>query len=252
MIRLDDKVAVVTGGGSGIGRATAILFARAGAKVIVADFVAKGGNETVRIITEAGGDAIFVKTDVSKAADVEKLVSVTVDTYGKLDILCNNAGVCENEGLVAEVQEETWNRIIDINLKGVFLGMKYCIPEMLKSGGGVIVNTASTASLIAWPELPAYCASKGGVLMLTKAAAIGYAKRNIRVNCVCPGPIGTPMLAKICGSIEEANEIYNQRVPMGRVGRPDEIAAAILFLACDESSYATGTALVIDGGDTAV
>ena len=249
MGRLDNKVAIITGAGAGMGRAMAVLFANEGAKVVVADIAIEGGEETVRLIKEAGGEVVFIKVDVSKTEDIENMVKTTVDNYGKLDILCNNAGIWSKEGLTAEVTEETWDRIIDTNLKSVFLGTKYAIPEMLKGGGGAIVNTASMGGIIAWPGAPAYQTSKGGIIILTKVTAIEYASQNIRVNCICPGSIATEMLVMIQGSLEEA--LKNTRIPIPRLGKPEEVAQVALFLACDDSSYVTGTVLPVDGGTLA-
>jgi len=256
MDKLNGKVALITGGSSGIGRATAILFAEEGAKVVVtADQNVNGGEETVKIIKVAGGEAIFVIADVSKATDVQRMVRTTEDTYGRLDILFNNAGIWEQRTLLADLSEEDWDRTIDVNLKGVFLGMKYAIPEMLKRGGGVIVNTASENSFAADLTIADYCASKGGVLMLTKAAALEYARQNIRVNCVCPGGTVTLMVERAAEKAGQPLESYIaqwvQNVPLGRWAQPEEIAKAVLFLASDDSSYITGTSLLIDGGSLA-
>jgi len=248
MGRLDGKVALITGGGSGIGRATALLFAKEGAKVVVADYIAEGGEETVKMIKEAGGEASFVKADVSKAADVQRMIKVALDNYRQLDILYNNAGILGPMVPVHELAEADWDRVININLKGVYLGMHYGIPEMLKQGGGVIINTASVAGLVGFPGLPAYSATKGGIIQLTKVAALDYATHNIRVNCICPGVIWTPMVAGITGDSEEAKAQFTRLEPVGRMGKPEEIAQAALFLACDESSFITGIALPVDGG----
>lgn len=252
MGKLEGKVALITGGGSGIGRATAILLANEGAKVAIADWVAEGAEDTVRTIKAAGGEAIFIEADVSKAKDAENMVKATVDTYGQLDILFNNAGIEQPLALTADTSEEVWDKVISVNLKGVFLGMKYGILEMLKRGGGMIINTASMCGLVGVTYLPAYNASKGGVVILTKTAALEYVGQNIRVNCVCPAPVKTPLLDRI-RSDPKWPEVgpTRQSNPMVRLGTPEEVAQAVLFLASDESSYINGLALSVDGGHTA-
>jgi len=252
MGRLDNKVAIITGAGSGFGRATSILFAKEGAKVVVADWIAKGGEETVRMIKEDGGEAIFIKIDVSKTEDVRKMIKTTIDTYGKLDILHNNAGVVGQLAPLHQITEEQWNRVISINLTGVWLGMKYAIPEMVKKGGGTIINTASVGGIIRVPNTPTdYHVSKAGVIMLTKVAAVEFANRNIRVNCICPSHSLTPLVENAVRGNKEAINEFNQRAPMGRMATPEEIAQAALFLASEESSsFITGEALVVDGGYT--
>jgi NAD(P)-dependent dehydrogenase (short-subunit alcohol dehydrogenase family) len=255
-MELVGKVAIITGAGSGIGRATAILFAKEGAKVAVVDINEEGGEETVRKIKEAGGDSIFIKASVSDSVDVQKMVKETVKKYGRLDILYNNAGVppVVREGIpvdsVTELEEEEWDKVMAVNLKGIFLGSKYAIPEMLKSGGGVIINTASAWGFLAAPKSTAYCTSKAGVIMLTKAMAIDYAPK-IRVNCICPGEVETPMHYYTLHSYkdpERARKKMLEQYPLGRIGKPEEVAQAALYLASDRSSFVTGTALIIDGG----
>ena len=251
-MRLKGRVAIITGAGSGIGRTSALLFAREGAKVIVADYMAESGEETVKLIKEAGGEATFVKVDVSKAADTQRMVKTAIDSYGKLDILDNNAGIEGPSAPTEDLPEEDWDRVLSVNLKGVFLGSKYAIPEMLKRGGGVIINTASVAGLVAFINMPAYCASKGGVVLLTKAMALEYAAKNIRVNCICPGAVRTPMFERFkIGQVEEAERLFCQGRPIGRCGLAEDVANAALYLASEESSFVTGIALVIDGGWTA-
>lgn len=249
-MRLKDKVATITGAGSGIGRATAILFAKEGAKVVVADYVAEGGESTVGMIKDAGGEASFIKTDVSKSADVRAMFDFTVKTYKRLDILYNNAGIEGELAPTADCSEENFERVISVNLIGVFLGMKYGIPIMLQQGGGVIINTSSVAGLVGFEGMPAYNASKGGVIQLTRTAALEYATQNIRVNAICPGVIWTPMVARVA-STEEAMKQFTEIEPVKRMGKPEEIAAAALFLASDESSFVTGAAFPVDGGYTA-
>jgi len=246
MGKLDRKVALITGAGSGIGRATALLFSQEGAKVVVVDYVSQGGQETVRGIKEAGGEAIFVEADVSQAVDVKRMIKSAMDTYGRVDILYNNAGVQGPWMFTTEVSEEDWDSTVNTNLKGVFLGCKYVIPVMLDQGGGVIINTASTAGLVGLPGLPAYCASKAGVILLTKTISLEYADRDIRVNCICPGGILTGMTP--AAGFEPT---FRQSQPMRRFAGPEEIARAALYLACEDSAYVTGIALTVDGGWTA-
>ncbi len=246
MNRLKGKVAIVTGGGSGIGRATCLLFAREGAKVVVADYVAEGGNETMKQIKAAGGEAVFVQADVSKSTDVQNMIGATVRNYGRVDILFNNAGIEGPSSKLANLKEEDWDRVIAIDLTSVFLGIKYAIQEMLKQGGGVIISTASVAGMVGFPGSGAYAAAKAGVINLTRLAALEYAEKNIRVNCICPGVIETPMVDRVVG--ERPRERIVRTEPMGRLGRPEEIANAALFLASDESSFATGAPFIIDGG----
>ena len=246
--RLDGKVALVTGGASGIGRATALTFAREGAKLIVADMQEDGGQQTVHMIAEQGGTAIFVQTDVTQAAAVEALISQAVQTYGRLDCAHNNAGISGGgRALTAEYAEDTWHQVIAVNLTGVWLCMKYEIPQMLHQGGGVIVNTASVAGLIGARGLAAYVASKHGVVGLTKTAALEYAHQGIRVNCVCPGVIHTPMTARGLSDPERRRRIIASE-PLGRVGTPEEVAEAVVWLCSDAASFVTGHTMTVDGG----
>ena len=247
--RLDGKVALVTGGSSGIGRASALAFAREGAKVVVADVMVEGGEETVGMIKKAGGEAIYVKADVSKAAEVEVMVNRAVATYGRLNCAFNNAGI-EGTLLVptADYTEESWDRVIAINLKGVWLCMKYEIPQMLKQGSGAVVNTASVAGLVGSRAGAAYGASKHGVVGLTKTAALEYAKAGIRVNAVCPGPIRTPMMERGIALRPEFEVQALATEPVGRMGRPEEIAEAVVWLCSDAASFVTGHTMAVDGG----
>ncbi|HWR71021.1 MAG TPA: SDR family oxidoreductase [Dehalococcoidia bacterium] len=254
MGKLAGKVAVITGAGSGIGRASALLFAKEGAKIVVADFVPPGGHETVKMIKEAGGDAIFVEVNVSKSAEVQRMILAAVDTYGRLDIMFNNAGIQGKFIMTADLAEEAWNSIVATNLTGAFLGSKYAIQVMLKQGGGVIINTASTAGLIGLPGMPAYAASKAGIIQLTKVMALEYADKNIRVNCICPGGIVTP-LSRITADPAtlkpEDFPPYRHVKAMPRFGDPEEVAKTALYLASDDSSFVTGTVTVVDGGMSA-
>jgi NAD(P)-dependent dehydrogenase (short-subunit alcohol dehydrogenase family) len=244
MGRLDGKVALITGAGMGMGQAAALLFAKEGAKVAVVDWNAEAGEETVKMIKKAGGEAIFIKADVSKAADAQNMVKTAVKTYGKLDVIYNNAAILRAAS-TENITEEDWDKIMAVNLKGVWLGMKYAIPEMLKKGKGSIINTASQCGDRGTQNVGAYCASKGGVLALTRVTAMELAKKNIRVNALNPGIIGTPMVMALS---KEEQEQFASIIPQGRLGRPEEVAYAALFLASDESSHVTGHTLVVDGG----
>jgi len=249
--RVDGKVALITGAGSGIGRATALAFAKEGAKVVVADIVVAGGEETVRMIKGAGGEAIFVKTDVTRAAEVEALVKKTVETYGRLDCAFNNAGIEGEMAPTADCTEENWDRVVNIDLKGVWLCMKYEIPQMLQQRGGAIVNTASVAGLVGFQGIPAYVASKHGVNGLTKTAALEYAKSGIRVNSVCPGVIHTPMIERFFSTNPQVSEAMSALEPVGRLGKPEEIGEAVLWLCSDAASFVTGLPMAVDGALTA-
>ena len=247
MGKLNGKVAVVTGASSGIGKAAAILFADEGAKVVVAARRMEYIQEVVEIIKAKGGEAIAVRADVTKAADVRNIFGQTITTYAQLDILFNNAGMEQPFKMIHEMDEDLWDQVVDTNLKGVFLGMKYAIPHMLERGG-VIINTGSPASVVGAPYSPSYCASKAGVLGLTRAAACDYGDRNIRVNCFCPGATATPLLDRVLSSPEFKNFV----VPIERFALPEDMVKAVLFLACDDSTIATGAAFIIDGGVTAI
>src|SRR5215469_14825890 len=245
---LQGKVVLVTGGGSGIGRATALKLAKEGATVMIADYVQEGGERTVKMIRDAGGSASFVQADVSIAAQVEAMVAKTVETYGRLDGAFNNAGVEGRFATTADCAEENFDRIIAINLKGVWLCMKFEIPQMLKIGGGAIVNTASGAGLVGVAQLSAYNASKHGVVGLTKTAALEFAQKNIRVNCVCPGLINTPMVARMIDSGGMNEQEFLAAEPVGRMGRPEEIGEGVVWLLSNAASFVTGHSMSIDGG----
>lgn len=244
---VEGKVALVTGAGSGIGRATAEAFAREGAKVLAVDVVVDGGEQTVATIHASGGEATFVRCDVSKAADVEAAVKAAVDTYGRLDCAHNNAGVEGPMGPMVDYPEADWDRLLGINLKGVWLCMKYEIPRMLAGGGGAIVNTASIAGLVGFSGFGAYSASKFGVNGLTKVAALEYAGAGIRVNSVCPGVIQTPMVDRLVTAHPEMEPALVAGTPLGRLGQPGEIAEAVVWLCSDRASFVTGHNMAVDG-----
>jgi NAD(P)-dependent dehydrogenase (short-subunit alcohol dehydrogenase family) len=245
---LAGKVILVTGGGSGIGRATSLLIARQGAKVMIADYVPDSAERTVKMIKEAGGEASCVAADVSLPKHVEAMVAKTVETYGRLDGAFNNAGIEQKILDTVATTEEIFDRVIAINLKGVWMCMKAEIPQMLKQGGGAIVNTASGAGLVGVEGLSAYNASKHGVVGLTKTAALEYAQKNIRVNCVCPGLINTPMVARMIDSGGMNEEVFIAAEPVGRMGKPEEIGEGVVWLLSDAASFVTGHSLSIDGG----
>lgn len=246
--RLQGKVAIVTGAGTGIGRAISFLFAREGAKVAVTDIDVGAAEATVAEIAETGGSALAIEADVAEAVGVENMMRATVATYGHLDVLINNAGV-GTDGDVVELPEKEWQRILDVNLKGVFLCCKYAIPAMKKSGGGSIVNIASTAAFVGGSVSCVYPASKAGVVALSKSTALRYAHNNIRVNCVCPGHVDTALTYTL--KDPEVKAALIRKYPLGRLGAPEEIANAVLFIASDEASFITGTELIVDGGYTA-
>ena len=251
-MRLGGKVAIITGAGSGIGQATAQLFAREGARVVIVDINRESGEQTAMQIHQQGGDATFCYADVSQGSDVQAMVSSAVDRYGRLDILMNNAAVCVFAKLV-DTTDEIWTKIQNVNLRGVFLGCKYAIPVMIRNGGGSVINTASVLGFVADPDLAAYCAAKGGVIALTKVAALTYGSKGIRVNCICPGDVNTPMVQQYFERSPEPDvlrgEIYS-KYALRRIASPGEVAQAALFLASDESSFVTGSQIVIDGGLT--
>ena len=245
---LQGKVTLVTGAGAGIGRASALAFSREGAKVVVSDINDAGGQETVKMIEANGGAAVFIHSDVAKAGDVERLIGGAVKKYGRLDCAFNNAGI---EGALApthECTDENWDRIIATNLKGIWLCMRYELNQMLKQGGGVIVNMASVAGLIGFAGLPAYTASKHGVVGLTKTAALEFAAKNIRVNAVCPGVIHTEMIDRLTHKDPGQERAFTALEPMARMGNPEEIGEAAVWLCSPAASFVTGVALAVDGG----
>lgn len=250
--RLESKVILVTGGSSGIGRATAQAFAGEGAKVVIADVDVAGGEETLKMIKEAGGGAIFVKADITNASEVKALINKAVKTYGRLNCAFNNAGIVGMTASTAECTEENWDETINVNLKGVWLCMKYEIPHMVKLGGGAIVNTASILGLVATEERPAYVASKHGIIGLTKAAALEYAKANVRVNAVCPGPTrtGSAVETRLFTENPQFEQKQIAEIAMGRYGNSLEIAEAVVWLCSDAASFVTGLAMAVDGGLT--
>jgi NAD(P)-dependent dehydrogenase (short-subunit alcohol dehydrogenase family) len=252
-MRLADKVALITGGASGIGRATALLFAREGAAVSVVDVDESGGQIVAQTIVDGGGRAIFLRCDVSQAAGCRRAVQRTVEELGGLDILFNNAGIIRR-ATVVETSEAQWDRVMAVNVKSVFMLSKYAIPLMAQAGGGVIINTASGWGLVGGRKAAAYCASKAAVVLLTKAMALDHAEQSIRVNCICPGDTDTPMLRDEARQLGESDERFLAQAaqrPLQRIGRPEDIAQAALYLASDASSFVTGTTLVVDGGGLA-
>jgi len=248
-MRLKNKIAIVSGGSMGIGQATALRFAQEGAKVVVVDIAESEGRETERMLRQYEPGSLFIPGDVTKESDWQRVMKTVENNYGILDILFNNAGTNLIKPAI-EIKEEEWDRIITLNLKGVFFGAKHSISMMLKTGGGSIINTASTTALIGLPKMSVYSASKGGILALTRQLAADYAPHNIRVNCICPGATLTPLVQSEIDRGLVTAETLIHGVPMGRFAKPSEIAAAVLFLASDDASYITGTALVVDGGRT--
>jgi NAD(P)-dependent dehydrogenase (short-subunit alcohol dehydrogenase family) len=244
------KVAFVTGAGTGIGRATALAFAREGANVVVADISEQNIQEMARLIEELGGRVLAVTCDVTRTEDVKAALDKTIETFGRLDFAFNNAGVEQKLAPAAELEEAEWDRIVNTDLRGVFLCLKHEIPLMLKQGGGAIVNTSSGAGVKGFKGQAAYVAAKHGVVGLTKAAALDYAPQNIRINAVCPGIINTPMMDRFTGGTAEGREMVIAQEPVGRMGQPEEIAKAVLWLCSDAAAFVVGHAMVIDGGQT--
>ena len=250
---MKDKVVIVTGGASGIGRATALLFSREGATVAIVDIDEPKGLAVVQSIVDSGGKAVFLRCDVTKTVECRSAVNRVLKEYGKISVLFNNVGIIRRASVV-DTTEEEWDRVMDTNVKSVFIFSKYVIPVMTEAGGGVIINTASGWGIMGGQKAASYCASKGAVVLLTKAMALDHGPQNIRVNCICPGDTETPLLISEARQLgiprEEFLEEAKQR-PLQRIGRPEEIANAVLFLASDAASYVTGTALVVDGGGLA-
>jgi NAD(P)-dependent dehydrogenase (short-subunit alcohol dehydrogenase family) len=267
-MRLKGRVSVITGSGAGQGRAAALLFAREGARVVVAELKEEDGQDTVDQVKKEGGEAAYVHVDVSKSQDVQNMVKFAVDRYERLDILYNNAGVSGrpygDAGMTAEIPEEGWDSVVDLNLKSVFLGCKYGIPELIKSGGGCIINTSSGTyitggflpgmfnSKMSLPVPNAYAAAKAGVVALSRAVAVAYARQKIRCNVICPGMTDTAFLAPLQLHEKGKRQALEELIPMGRLGRAEDMAYAALYLASDESSYVTGTILTVDGGLLAI
>ena len=253
MKQLEGKSAIITGGASGIGQTTAELFVEQGASVVIADINEEAGQQLAGELSSSGGDVIFIHCDVTKAADCQKVVKVAVDEFGKVDILFNNAGVIRRSD-VLETSEAEWDLVMDVNAKSVFLMSKYAIPEMVKAGGGVIINAGSSWGMKGGGKAAAYCASKAAVVNMTRAMAIDHGEQHIRVNCVCPGDTDTPMLRGEAQQLAQDELEFMAEAadrPLGRYGEPEEVAQAVLFLASDAASYVTGAALVVDGGGIA-
>lgn len=248
--RFEGKVAFITGGSSGIGRATAVAFACEGARVVVTSRSERRNQDTVRLVEEAGGKALAITCDVSRSVDVQQALQKTIETFGRLDVAFNNAGIEQPVAALADITEEDWTQLINIDLGGVFLCMKYQIPLLQQQGGGAIVNTSSGAGVKGFKGQAAYAAAKHGIIGLSKSAALDCAAENIRVNVVAPGIIDTEMMDRFSGGTEEGRQSVIDQEPVGRMGRPEEIAAAVLYLCSDEAAFTTGAVLVVDGGQT--
>jgi NAD(P)-dependent dehydrogenase (short-subunit alcohol dehydrogenase family) len=248
MNELSNKVAVVTGGSSGIGRAAVELFAEEGAVVVIADIIDSDGQSVADGLAKQGLTATFIHADVSKEADVQAMFTFALSQYGRLDVLFNNAGIEGDQAMTVDSSIENWDKVLGINLRSVFLGLKYGIEAMLRNGGGAIINNASVAGLVGFPGIPAYCASKGGVVQLTRTAALEYASQGVRVNCLCPGVIDTPMVDRFTHGDAAAEKQMTAMEPLGRMGSAREVAQLALFLASDRSSFLTGAVIPVDGG----